>query len=155
MKLQNILAKNSVLIDIKAADKTDLLTQMGRYLGSVYDLKDSDTIVARILAREGEMSTGIGFGIAIPHARLDSIDRVYLIAARTAGDTEFNAIDEQPVRLVFLMISPANTTTEHTKILSILSRIMSYEDIRKNLLEAPDAGSFLNILIAGEDKYVQ
>jgi fructose-specific phosphotransferase system IIA component len=155
LKLQNILAKNNILIDIKAADKNDLLSQMGRYLGSVYDLKDTETIVSKILDRESEMSTGIGFGIAIPHARIDSIDRVYLVAARTAADIEFNAIDEQPVRLVFLMISPSNTATEHTKILSTLSRIMAYEDIRKNLLETPDAETFLKILVAGEDKYVQ
>ena len=54
-----------------------------------------------------------------------------------------------------MMISPANTTTEHTQILSSLSRIMSYEDMRKKLIAAPTAAQFLDLIVKGEDKYVE
>ena len=155
MKLRNILQKTSILIDLKATDKNDLLTQMATYLATLYEIKDPPFIVNKVLEREAEMSTGIGYGIAIPHARIDSIDHVYIIAGRVLAGIEYNAIDEQPVYIIFLMLSPANTSNEHTQMLSTLSRIMSYEDIRKGLLESPDAETFLTLLINAEDKYVE
>jgi len=129
--------------------------QMAQYMASLYDLKDKAIVVQKILDREAEMSTGIGFGIAIPHARLEGLDRVYMIAARITRGIEFDAIDEQPVHLIFMMLSPANTSTPYTQILSSLSRIMSYEEIRQSLIEADSVESFLGVIARGEDKYVE
>lgn len=153
-RIQDILQKNGILIDLKGPTKQELLAQMARYMASVYDLKFPETIVARILERETATSTGIGFGIAIPHARIDGLSRLYMIAGRAIDGIEFNAIDEGPVNLLFMMVSPTNTSTEHTTVLSILSRILSYEEIRKDLLGAPDIDTFLSVLVAGENKYV-
>ena len=155
MKLRDLLSKNSILIDLKAADKADCITQMTTYLCSIHNLGNPEKTIAKVLERESEMSTGIGFGIAIPHARLPQIDRAYLVAGRCATELNFDAIDESPVRLVFLLVSPTNTATEHTMILSSLSRIMVYEDIRQSLCAAATADAFLQILIAAEDKYVE
>ena len=60
MKIQDILQKNGILTNLEATDKIELLTQMGKYLASLYDIKDQDLIVRKILDREAEMSTGIG-----------------------------------------------------------------------------------------------
>jgi mannitol/fructose-specific phosphotransferase system IIA component (Ntr-type) len=128
---------------------------MGKYLSTLYDIKDQDMIVRKILDRETEMSTGIGLGIAIPHARIEGIDRLYMIAGRSVKGIDFNAIDEQPVHLLFMMLSPANASSQYTNILSSLSRIMSYEEIRNSLIESDDAEKFLGILCAGENKYVE
>ena len=155
MRIQDILQKNAIISNLDASDKTELLTQMAKYLASLYDLKNQALVVQKILDREAEMSTGIGFGIAIPHARIESIDRVYMVAARLKKGIEFDAIDEQPVHLVFMMISPANTSSQYTQILSSLSRIMSYEDIRQSLIETEDPETFLSIILRGEDKYVE
>ncbi len=154
MKIQDILEKKGILIDLKAGDKTELLTQMARYLTSAYDLKSPDAVQQKIFDREAQMSTGIGYGIAIPHARLDNIDGVFMVAARCAEGVDFEAIDDQPVRIVFMMISPTNTSAELTKLLSALSKIMSYEEMRKRLLEAGDAEAFLSALVEGENRYV-
>jgi mannitol/fructose-specific phosphotransferase system IIA component (Ntr-type) len=155
VRVQDILQKNAIILNLEAVNKTGLLTQMAQYLASLYDLKDKPLIVQKILDREAEMSTGIGFGIAIPHARIEGIDRVFMIAARLSQGIEFNAIDEQPVHLVFMMLSPANTTNPYTQILSALSRIMSYEEIRQNLIQTDSAESFLGVIARGEDKYVE
>ena len=133
MRIQDILQKNAIILNLEAVNKTELLSQMAQYLASLYDLKDKPVIVQKILDREAEMSTGIGFGIAIPHARIEGIDRVFMIASRLSKGIEFNAIDEQPVHLIFMMLSPAHTTNPYTQILSALSRIMSYEEIRQSL----------------------
>ena len=155
MKLRDILTTNGILIDFKPADKRDALTQMASFMASIYDLKSPEGIAAKIIERESVISTGIGFGIAIPHARIEGIDRLYMIAARTATGVEYDALDEQPVFLVFMMISPTNTASDHSRILSSLSRIMSYEDVRNNLLAAPNAQAFLDTLIEAESKYVE
>lgn len=155
MKIQELLQKNCILIDLKDTDKSEVLGQMTRYMASINNLQNPDQIVQKILERETEMSTGIGYGIAIPHTRLSTINRLYMVAGRSKTGIDFNAIDEQPVHLLFMMISPTNTTTEHTQILSSLSRIMSYEDIRSKLFTAETPELFLDILTKGENKYVE
>ncbi|MFP4164834.1 MAG: PTS sugar transporter subunit IIA [Chitinispirillaceae bacterium] len=155
MKIQDLIHKNSIIIDLKNTNKTEVLDQMARFLCSIHSIQDPDAISSNILEREADMSTGIGFGIAIPHARFNGIDRLYMVAARSVEGIEFNALDEQPVHLIFMMISPASTSTEHTQILSSLSRIMSYEEVRKKLLQADTSEAFLDILTKSEDKYVE
>jgi fructose-specific phosphotransferase system IIA component len=153
VKLQDILQKSAVLLDIKAADKKELLTQMAAYLASLYTLKDPAMISQQILNRETEMSTGIGFGIAIPHARVDGVERVYLIVGRSVQGIEFDAIDENPVQLIFMMVSPKNTSEEHTKVLSAISKIMSVREVREKLVAATSVDDFLAALIEGENKH--
>lgn len=155
MKIQDLVHKNSIIIDLKNTAKAEVLDQMARFMCSIYNLQDPDSISRKILERESDMSTGIGFGIAIPHARLTGIDRLYMVAARSVEGIDFNSLDEQPVHLIFMMVSPASTSTEHTQILSSLSRIMSYEDVRRKLLQAQSPEAFLDILVKGEDKYVE
>jgi len=151
VKLQDILARNQILVDLKVADKNDLISTMGRFLASTNDLSDPDLIIRKLLEREADMTTGIGHGIAIPHARIDGINRLYLVAARCVEGIEYQALDEQPVRLVFMMISPSNTTTEHRQVLSVLSKIMSSEQVRADLTAATTADQFRAILVNGEN----
>lgn len=155
MKIQDVLQKNGIITNLEPTGKTELLTQMARYLTSLYDLKDQELIIRKILDREAEMSTGIGYGIAIPHARIEGVDRVYMIAGRSVKGIDFNAIDEQPVYLIFLMLSPVSASAQHTQLLSSLSRMMSYEELRNSLLETDDPQQFLDTIIRGENKYVE
>jgi PTS system fructose-specific IIC component len=155
VKIQDLLQKSSILIDINVTNKTEALSQMAILMTSLYSLPNSEQIKQKILEREADMSTGIGYGIAIPHARISGIDRLYMVAGRSMAGIEFDAIDEQPVHLIFMMISPTNTSTEHTQILSSLSRIMSYEDVRSKLLASETPEQFLDIIIKSENKYVE
>ena len=154
MKIQDILQKNGILTNLESTNKIEILTQMGKYLATLNGINDLDHIARKILDREAEMSTGIGYGIAIPHARIEGIDKLYMIAGRSVKGIDFNAIDEQPVHLIFMMLSPANASSQYTTILSSLSRVMSYEEIRNSLIESENAESFLGIIAAGENKYV-
>ena len=155
VRIQDILQKNAIIINLEASNKTELLTQMAKFLTSLYDIPNIPLVIQKIIDREAEMSTGIGFGIAIPHARIEGIEKVYMVAARSVKGIEFDAIDEQPVHLVFMMLSPANATNQYTQILSSLSRIMSYEDIRQSLIATETAEDYLTIIARGEDKYVE
>jgi len=154
MKIQELIQKNGVITELKSSGKMEAVDRIARFMCSVNGLSNADEVSAKIIERETEMSTGIGFGIAIPHGRLSGIDRLYMVAARSVEGIEFDALDEQPVHLIFMMISPANTSAEHTEALSSLSRIMAYEEVRSKLLETKTPEEFLEILAEAENKYV-
>jgi PTS system fructose-specific IIC component len=153
VKVQDLIQRNGVIIDLKCAEKFEAINSMARFLCSVNGLSNAEEVSGKIINRETEMSTGIGFGIAIPHARLSGIDRLYMVAARAAEGIEFNSLDGLPVNLIFMMISPANTSTEHTQVLSTLSQIMAYEEVRNKLLQADTPEIFVDILAEAENKY--
>lgn len=155
MKIIDLLQKNGILIDLSAADKEGAITRLAGHLALIHNLPDGALIADKIMERETEVSTGIGFGIAIPHARVENIDRVYMAAARSVKGIDFSAIDGQPVHLIFMIISPAGVSNEHVQVLSSLSRIMSYEDIRKKLFSAKKPEQFLDLLVKGENKYTE
>jgi fructose-specific phosphotransferase system IIA component len=155
VKIQELIKKNSIIIDLKASDKTEALNSIARFLCSINGLTNTEEICAKIIERETEMSTGIGFGIAIPHGRLNGINKLCMAAARSEKGIDFDALDDQPVRLIFMMVSPANTSEEHTLALSLLSRIMSYEEVRDKLFNASTPDEFLDIITNAENKYVE
>lgn len=152
MKIQDLLQKKHVLIDIKAKDKTDLISRMGSFLASAFDLHDPEMIVRKLLERESSMSTGIGFGVAIPHTRIDGLDRPYMVAARCEQDVEYDAIDERPVRLVFMTISPSNTATEHSSILTAVSKVMSSGSVRQQLISTQTPAEFVSVIADAENQ---
>jgi PTS system fructose-specific IIC component len=155
VKIRDLLNKDSIIIDLQARDKNATIVQMAGFLASINNLQDNDLIFRKILEREAEMSTGIGLGIAIPHARVETVDRVYMAAARSVKGIDFTAIDGQLVHLIFMIVSPVHASSDHMQVLSSLSRIMSYEDIRKKLLTVKKQEQFLELLIKGENKYVE
>jgi PTS system fructose-specific IIC component len=153
VKIKDLLQKSSILIDPPAADKKGIITQLAAHLALMHNLPDGRLIAQKILEREAEVSTGIGYGIAIPHSRMEKIDRIYMAAARSMKGIDYSSIDGQPVHLIFMLISPAGASNEHMQVLSSLSRIMSYEDIRKKLIATKRAEQFLDMLVKGENKY--
>ena len=154
MKIQDLLQKNAILPDIIKTDKNEVLQLMATFMATLYGLPNGEDIASKIIERETDMSTGIGYGIAIPHARVPVIDRLYLTVGRSHQGIEFNAIDEQPVHLLFMILSPKNTSSEHTQVLSKLSRIMSYEEVRSKLLEVKTPDQFVDAIVKSENKYV-
>jgi len=154
VKIQDLLQKNAILTDIAQTDKREVLHLMATFMATRFGLPDGNDIAQRIIEREAEMSTGIGYGIAIPHARIFGIDQLYMVVGRSATGVEFNAIDELPVHLFFMMLSPKNTSAEHTQILSKLSRIMSYEEVRTKLMEVKTPEQFYDVIVKSENKYV-
>lgn len=151
MKIQDLLQKRNILVDIQAANKQELLEQMARFLASCHGLPDPDFVVRKVFERESDMSTGVGFGIAIPHTRIEGLERAHMIAARTDVPIDYDAIDEQPVRLVFMMASPVNTATLHAQILSRLSGIMAKSENREALLKVRNADEFLQVITNAEN----
>lgn len=153
MKLTERFNEQSVIVNSKKNGKREVLEEMVERLCSAYGIDKGDAILEAVLSRESKMSTGIGCGLAVPHAKLNAVDQMCIAACSIKGGLDFNAIDKQPVFLLFLIVSPENTTGPHIRALSAISRIMSDADIRKSLIVAETPAEFYAKLKAGESKF--
>lgn len=103
-------------------------------------------IVVAALERERLGSTGVGTGVALPHARIDNIDKVHAVFARLETPLDYDAIDERPVDLVALLIAPSDAGGAHLRALAKVSRALRRQDMRQRLRSAPNAESLYTIL---------
>jgi len=153
MKLTDRLTEDCVIVDCQKSSWREVVGEMVDRLCTVHGLDERERILAAVLERESQMSTGIGCGLAVPHAKVDFLDEMLIGACSVKRGLECDAIDKQPVYLLFLIISPSRTVGPHIRALSAISRLLSDADIRKNLIHADTAPEFYAALLAGEAKY--
>lgn len=119
--LRDLLAHDSVMAGLSASSKKALFQQLATQAAKLHGL-DAKMVVDRLLDRERLGSTGFGGGVAIPHGKIDGLDRVVGLFAKLAQPIDFAAIDEMPVDLVFLLLSPPEAGVDHLKALAGVSR---------------------------------
>lgn len=153
MKLTDKFTEESVIVDSQKSTRGEVIEQMVDRLCQVHGRENREGLLAAVLDREGKMSTGIGCGLAVPHAKVDFVSEMCIVACSVKRGLDFEAIDKEPVYLLFLIVSPANTTGPHIRALSAISRILSDADIRKNLIMADTPEEFYATLKNGESKY--
>jgi len=102
------------------------------------------------MERESVLSTGIGFGVAIPHARSAAVRELTMVAGVCQSPVQFDAIDGEPVRLFFLIVGPEASAGLHVKILSRIARLVRRDSVRQQLIEATTADAFYNVLLDAE-----
>jgi PTS system nitrogen regulatory IIA component len=123
MALADLLAQDAVLPALKANSKKQLLQELAEKAADVTGLPERE-IFDVILQRERLGSTGVGNGIAIPHGKLTRLDRIVGVFARLARPVDFEALDDQPVDLVFLLLAPEGAGADHLKALSRIARVL-------------------------------
>ena len=121
MDIKEFLALSDTLIDVRASDKMRLLQELTRRAATILDLP-AERISTEILKREELGSTGTGGGVAIPHARIQGLNRSFGILARLNKPIDFEAIDGRPVDLVFLLLLPSNPVGEQLNALASVAR---------------------------------
>jgi len=139
LTIESILSADQTEVDVPVSSKKKLLEYLGRQISDLLVGSTSDDIFERLLNRERLGSTGIGEGIAIPHCRLKECDKAFGVLLRLQQPIDFDAIDRQPVDLVFALLVPEEATDEHLQVLSMLARNFSEEEFRQALRNAPDA----------------
>ncbi len=112
-----------VIANLRAANKRQVLQELARRAAAI-TLQNEDAIFEVLNERERLGTTGIGHGIAIPHGKLPGLDRVYGIFAKLERPVDFDAIDDQPVDLIYLLLAPANCGADHLKALAKVSRML-------------------------------
>ena len=136
--IENILSADRTEIDVSVSSKKKLLEYLGKAISTALPGSTADDIFERLLGRERLGSTGIGEGIAIPHCRLKECDKAFGVLLRLEQAIDFDAIDRQPVDLVFALLVPEEATDEHLQVLSMLARNFSQDSFRQALRNAPD-----------------
>jgi PTS system nitrogen regulatory IIA component len=121
LDIKDFLASNDVIVDMRAADKDQLLRELSQRAASALGL-DAGVVTAEILKREELGSTGMGEGMAIPHARIPNLKKPFGILARLKKAIDFAAIDEKPVDLVFLLLLPGAAEGDQLNVLAIVAR---------------------------------
>jgi nitrogen PTS system EIIA component len=141
-----VLNENRV-VDLKARDKEGAIQELVGVLSeSSKVIKDPKSLVKALLDREKILSTGIGLGIAVPHARLETIDRIVMAVGRQMAGIPFDSIDGKPVYLVFVIVGPDAAQRNYLKLLARIVQVIKRPKIRKRLLEASDASGMYQIL---------
>lgn len=151
MTITDFLDFDAVRLDLSAGNKRQLLSQLAQIAGGRLSL-DPSTIADAIGERERLGSTGFGGGVAIPHGKLPSIERVYGIVARLAQPIDYKAIDGAPVDLVFLLLSPPDAGAEHLKALAAISRVVRHAATVEKIRGARTRDALAAVLLHAEER---
>jgi PTS system fructose-specific IIC component len=152
MKLINYLKPEYIAVGLSAASKEELLTKMVELASKNPHVLDKEKVRTAIFDRERIMSTGVGKGFAIPHGKTDAVNDIVLAFATTAKPVDYAAMDNEPVRLVLLLVSRDSDVGSRLKLLSRASKVMNSDSARQSLLEAKTADEVLAIFKTEEEK---
>ena len=151
MQLPDFLDFDSIRTNLSAGNKRSLLQQISNLAGNKLGLNGTD-ILASVSEREKLGSTGFGNGVAIPHGKIEGLDRIYCLFARLAEPVEYKAIDGRPVDLVFLLLSPPDAGGEHLKALAAISRVTRHDAILEKMRGARSPDALAAVLIGAHER---
>jgi fructose-specific phosphotransferase system IIA component len=152
MPILEFLEPAAIELGLKAQNRDDVIGELAAILERTGKIKDRSALVQALLEREGLGSTGIGHGVAIPHARSKEIDRTVIAIGRSAKAIEFDAIDGKPSRLFFLLVAPDNGGNEHLFTLAKIARLIKDAKVRDRLMSAASAQELLDLIREQEKK---
>ena len=145
MELSDLLTPESVVAHLKAANKKQALQEIARAAAPLTGLEER-AIFDALLERERLGTTGVGLGIAIPHAKMPGLDRLHGLFARLDQPIDFDSIDEQPVDLMFILLAHESAGADHLKALARISRLLRNQAVCEKLRGAESAVAILALL---------
>jgi len=150
MELSKLLTPDRIRVPLEASDKTAVITQLIDMLASTGGVLNRDAALKAVLKREAERTTGIGYGLAIPHGKSDGCDQLALAAGKPAQPVDFQSLDGRPVTFVVLLISPPDQTGPHIQALAKISRLMNLEEFRTAVAKASSAAELHQAILSSE-----
>jgi fructose-specific phosphotransferase system IIA component len=155
MHIASLLEESFIAVNLAVESKEEALMKMVDLLGGSPKVLDLEKVRRAILEREKIMSTGVGHGFAIPHAKVDALSDIVAAFATLSNPIDFQALDGQPVRLVFMLVGRETHVGTHLKLLSRVSRLMNNETFRAQLLQAGSAAEVLQLFQEEESRYFE
>ncbi len=152
MKLTDYLKPEYIAIGLQADSKEDLLDRVLALADKNPHVLDKQKMRSAVLEREKIMSTGVGKNFAIPHGKTDAVDDIVLAFAVTAQPVDYASMDNEPVRLVLLLVSKESLVSQRLKLLSRASKVMNSEAARSALMNAKSAEEVVAIFNREEDR---
>jgi fructose-specific phosphotransferase system IIA component len=155
MKITDILNEKVIVTNLPGSNKSEIINSMIELAATSDRVLDKEKMRSAILEREKIMSTGVGSGFAIPHGKTDAVQDIVAAFAITEQPIDYQSLDDQPVRIVFLLVGKDNSVGPHIKLLSRISRLMNKEEFRKKLIEANSPSEILQIFKQEESTYFE
>jgi len=144
--LGELLDTGAITLRVHAASKRQALNIVAEIAARHLPATAAE-ITSKLLARETLGSTGVGHGVAVPHARLKGVDRMHGVFVQLDAPIEFGAVDEQPVDLIFALLAPADHPAEHLRALAKVSRALRQADLREQLRQARSADAVRALMV--------
>lgn len=149
--LAELLTPDRIRVPLVASDKPGVLRELIQLLAERAGV-DSAPLLTAVLDREQVLSTGIGHGIAIPHAKVATVSTLSLVCGSHPTGIDFDALDGAPVKLFFLLIGPESAAGQHVKALSRIARLVRRESVREDLMRAGTGEEFHQLLVEAEER---
>ena len=150
MELTEFISPQLIKLELAATKKVDAIKELIELLDKAGFVTDAEAFLKSVLEREKVGSTGIGKGIAIPHSRTSTVREVVVAIGRSRPGIEFEALDNKPVQLIFLIAAPVESGGLYLKALARLSRLLRYQEFRNDLMEAKTVEDIIKIISAEE-----
>jgi fructose-specific phosphotransferase system IIA component len=148
--LSELLTADRVRVPLRSTSKDALLEELVEILGAAGAIGDVEAVLRAVRDRESVLSTGVGSGVAIPHGKSEAVPGLALAAGVTREPVDFDALDGDPVHLLFLLVGPDAAAGEHVKVLSRISRLVRRDAFRALLASAASAEEFVAIVAESE-----
>ena len=146
MRIIDLLDKKSINLNLKSTDKTSVINELVDLVDASGNLNDKNEYKQEILAREAKSTTGIGEGIAIPHAKTKAVKKACLASGVSKTGIDYDSLDGAPSNLFFMIAAPDGANDTHLEVLSRLSTILMDENFRRSLINASSADEFLSLI---------
>jgi len=153
MKVFELLDEKFILTDFKSDDKEYVINELIDLYKEDDKVNDIEKVRTAILDREKIMSTGVGKGFAIPHGKTNAVNDVIAAFGKTTRDIDYDALDGNPVHLVFLLVGRDDMVSKHIKLLSRISRLMNKDEFRERLVNSNSKEEIINIFKEEEEQY--
>jgi fructose-specific phosphotransferase system IIA component len=146
MKLSKFCDERLVIFNMKATTKDEAISELVALAGTSNMIKDEQQLLQDVKEREELVTTGVGYGVAFPHAKTKSAKGIVITFGRQDKGIDFDAMDHKPVKLFFLIAAPEDAIGAHLNVMARLSYLMKSEENRDTLLEATSPGDVLTLM---------
>jgi len=154
LRLADYLREDLVLWDLPSLDKPSFLKALAAEVAARLPAVDEEELLAGLIEREGQQSTGVGGGLALPHATLAGLEETVVVVVRIREGLDFAALDSEPVDVFFLLLSASDANTEHLRVLARLARIVAPEEVLERLRGAAGPKELFQMLLEEDDRHV-
>ena len=150
MKLTDILEPKCVKAPLESNDKPSVIKELVNLLDQAGHLTDAEDVLQAVMDREAVRSTGIGQGFAVPHGKSPNVDKLIMAIGKLAEPIDFDSIDNEPVTIVILLLSPIDRTGPHIQALARISRLMTDSSLRNKIWTVESAEKMFQYIVEHE-----
>ncbi len=154
MKISDILTEDFVIVGLDVSSKEDAINALVDLIAKSDKVINVNKVREAVFEREKIMTTGVGKGFAVPHGKTDAVTDIVAAFAITKKPIDYDSLDGEPVRLIFLLVGRDSMVGPHIKLLSRISKLMNDNKFRERLIDAKDAKEVVELFKTEEEKYL-